>query len=77
MSHFTPDQLAYRADVLISRVSYARSRRNFVWYGAIALSGAAPMRTLGLIEAPIAKLVSLKVFREPPSLREGLGISLR
>ena len=34
------------------------------------------MRTLALIEVPMAQVVSLKVFREPPSLREGLGMTL-
>lgn len=34
------------------------------------------MRTLALIEAPMAQVVSLKMFREPPSLREGLAMSL-
>jgi drug/metabolite transporter (DMT)-like permease len=47
-----------------------------LWYVAFALSDAAPVRTLGLIEVPMAQVVSLKIFREPPSLREGLGISL-
>jgi drug/metabolite transporter (DMT)-like permease len=47
-----------------------------LWFVAFALSEAAPVRTLALIEAPMAQVVSLKVFREPPSLREGLGISL-
>jgi drug/metabolite transporter (DMT)-like permease len=46
------------------------------WYFAYALSDAAPVRTLALIEVPMAQVVSLKMFREPPSLREGLGISL-
>ena len=47
-----------------------------LWFIAFALSEAAPVRTLALIEVPMAQLVSLKMFREPPSLREGLGISL-
>ena len=34
------------------------------------------MRTLALIEVPLAQAVSLKMFREPPSLREGIGMSL-
>ena len=34
------------------------------------------MRTLALIEVPMAQIVSLKMFREPPSLREGLGMTL-
>jgi drug/metabolite transporter (DMT)-like permease len=47
-----------------------------LWFVAFALSEAAPVRTLALIEVPMAQVVSLKMFREPPSLREGLGISL-
>jgi drug/metabolite transporter (DMT)-like permease len=47
-----------------------------LWFIAFALSDAAPVRTLALIEVPMAQVVSLKMFREPPSLREGLGMSL-
>jgi drug/metabolite transporter (DMT)-like permease len=47
-----------------------------LWFVAFALSEAAAVRTLALIEAPMAQVVSLKMFREPPSLREGIGISL-
>jgi drug/metabolite transporter (DMT)-like permease len=46
------------------------------WFLAFALTDAARVRTLGLIEAPLAWVVSHKVFRERPSLREGLGMSL-
>jgi drug/metabolite transporter (DMT)-like permease len=47
-----------------------------LWFIAFALTDAAPVRTLALIEVPMAQVVSLKMFREPPSLREGLGIAL-
>ncbi len=47
-----------------------------LWFIAFALTDAAPVRTLALIEVPMAQVVSLKMFREPPSLREGLGIGL-
>src|SRR5277367_355800 len=47
-----------------------------LWFIAFALSQAAPVRTLALIEVPMAQVVSLKMFREPPSLREGLGMTL-
>ena len=47
-----------------------------LWFIAFALSQAAPVRTLALIKAPMAQVVSLKMFREPPSLREGFGMSL-
>jgi drug/metabolite transporter (DMT)-like permease len=46
------------------------------WFLAFALTDAARVRTLALIEVPLAQVVSLKLFREPPSLREGLGMSL-
>ncbi len=47
-----------------------------LWFIAFALSEAAPVRTLALIEVPMAQVVSLKMFREPPTLREGLGMTL-
>jgi drug/metabolite transporter (DMT)-like permease len=47
-----------------------------LWFIAFALTDAAPVRTLALIEVPMAQVVSLKMFREPPSLREGLGMTL-
>jgi drug/metabolite transporter (DMT)-like permease len=47
-----------------------------LWFVAFALSEAAPVRTLALIEVPMAQVVSQKMFREPPSLRDGLGVSL-
>ena len=47
-----------------------------LWFIAFALSAAAPVRTLALVEVPMAQVVSLKMFREPPSLREGIGMTL-
>jgi drug/metabolite transporter (DMT)-like permease len=46
------------------------------WFIAFALTDAARVRTLALIEVPLAQAVSLKMFREPPSIREGIGMSL-
>jgi len=46
------------------------------WFLAFALTDAARVRTLALIEVPLAQVVSLKLFREPPSLRDGLGMAL-
>ena len=46
------------------------------WFIAFALTDAARVRTLALIEVPMAQVVSLKLFREPPSLRDGLGMTL-
>jgi drug/metabolite transporter (DMT)-like permease len=47
-----------------------------LWFLAFALTDAARVRTLALIEVPLAQVVSLKMFREPPSLRDGIGITL-
>ena len=47
-----------------------------LWFIAFALTDAARVRTLALIEVPLAQIVSLKLFREPPSLRDGLGMAL-
>ena len=47
-----------------------------LWFIAFALTDAARVRTLALIEVPMAQLVSLRLFREPPSLRDGLGMTL-
>jgi drug/metabolite transporter (DMT)-like permease len=47
-----------------------------LWFIAFALTEAAPVRTLALIEVPMAQVVSLKIFREPPTLREALGMTL-
>jgi drug/metabolite transporter (DMT)-like permease len=47
-----------------------------LWFIAFALTDAAPVRTLALVEVPMAQVVSLKMFREPPSLREGIGMTL-
>jgi drug/metabolite transporter (DMT)-like permease len=46
------------------------------WFIAFALTDAARVRTLALIEVPMAQVVSLKLFREPLSLRDGLGMML-
>jgi drug/metabolite transporter (DMT)-like permease len=46
------------------------------WFIAFALTDAARVRTLALIEVPMAQLVSLRLFREPPSLRDGIGMTL-
>ena len=46
------------------------------WFIAFALTDAARVRTLALVEVPLAQAVSLKMFRERPSLREAIGIAL-
>jgi drug/metabolite transporter (DMT)-like permease len=47
-----------------------------LWFIAFALSDAARVRTLALIEVLFAQIVSMKMFREPPSLREIAGMIL-
>jgi len=46
------------------------------WYIGFALAGAAPVRTLSLLEVPLAQVISARIFKERPSLREGLGAAL-
>lgn len=43
------------------------------WFVALALSPAAPVRALGIIEAPIAAAVGHRLFREALSLRQILA----
>jgi drug/metabolite transporter (DMT)-like permease len=40
------------------------------WFVALALSPAAPVRALGIVEAPIAALAGHRLFRERLSLRQ-------
>jgi len=47
-----------------------------LWFIAFSLADAARVRTLGLIEVPLAQAVSMKLFREPMRWREGLGVAL-
>jgi drug/metabolite transporter (DMT)-like permease len=47
-----------------------------LWFIAFALTDAARVRTLALVEVPLAQAVSLKMFREPPSLRDWIGMTL-
>jgi uncharacterized membrane protein len=46
------------------------------WYLAFALTTAARVRTLALIEVIFAQLVSLRMFREGVSRNELIGMSL-
>ena len=47
-----------------------------VWFIAFALTDAARVRTLALVEVLFAQAVSLRLFRERPSGQELLGIAL-
>jgi drug/metabolite transporter (DMT)-like permease len=46
------------------------------WFVAFALTDAARVRTLALVEVLFAQVASLKLFRERPSGREWLGMAL-
>ena len=47
-----------------------------LWFVALALTDAARVRTLALVEVLFAQVASLKLFRERPSRREWLGMAL-
>jgi drug/metabolite transporter (DMT)-like permease len=46
------------------------------WFLAFALTDAARVRTLALVEVLFAQVASLRLFREAPSAREWLGMAL-
>ena len=46
------------------------------WFLGFALTSAARVRTLALIEVFFARIISGKMFSEVPSVREGLGLIL-
>jgi drug/metabolite transporter (DMT)-like permease len=46
------------------------------WFLAFALATAASVRTLALVEVLFAQAISRFAFRQPVSLREGIGIAL-
>ena len=47
-----------------------------LWFVAFALADAARVRTLALVEVLFAQAASLRLFRERPSAREWLGMTL-
>ena len=47
-----------------------------LWFVAFALTDAARVRTLALVEVLFAQAASQKLFRERPSRREWLGMAL-
>ncbi len=65
--------LAWRSSLIAGFMGALASQ---LWFIAFALTDAARVRTLALIEVPLAQAVSLRLFREPPTLREGLGMTL-
>jgi drug/metabolite transporter (DMT)-like permease len=46
------------------------------WFVALALTDAARVRTLALVEVIFAQMASQRLFRERPSAREWLGMTL-
>ena len=65
---------AMRTKSFVVAVAYTKTEAaQIALFGLIALNNPP---TAALIEVPMAQVVSLKMFREPPSLREALGISL-
>jgi uncharacterized membrane protein len=47
-----------------------------MWYLAFALETAAKVRTLALIEIPIAQVLSRNLFKQRLASREAVGIGL-
>lgn len=46
------------------------------WFLGFSLASAAEVRTLALIEVPLARVISGRMFSERPTKREGLGLVL-
>ena len=66
LAHWRPSLLAGFLGALASQF----------WFLGFALTSAAKVRTLALIEVFFARLVSGKLFSEKPSPREGVGLIL-
>ena len=47
-----------------------------LWLMAFSLANAAAVRTLALIEVPMAQIVTRRVFKQGASLREYFGMAL-
>ena len=63
----------WRASLLAGLMGALASQ---LWFVAFALTDAARVRTLALVEVLFAQAASLKLFRERPSAREWLGMTL-
>jgi drug/metabolite transporter (DMT)-like permease len=46
------------------------------WFMAFALTSAAKVRTLALVEVPMAMLVSRQIFKQGASVRDYAGMAL-
>ena len=55
---------------------FAGALASLGWFVAFALMEAAAVRTLGLIELVFAHALSRRLFKEPTSPQEGLGLAL-
>lgn len=64
---------AWRISLLAGSMGAAAS---LAWFTAYAMQGAAPVRTLGMVEVVFSYLVSRRVFSEQLSLTEKLGMAL-
>lgn len=64
---------AWRISLLAGSMGAAAS---LAWFTAYAMQGAAPVRTLGMIEVVFSYLVSRRVFSEKLSAPEKLGMAL-
>ena len=63
----------WRASLLAGLMGALASQ---LWFVAFALTDAARVRTLALVEVLFAQATSLKLFRERPSAREWFGMAL-
>ena len=64
---------AWRISLLAGSMGAAAS---LAWFTAYAMQGAAPVRTLGMVEVVFSYIVSRRVFSERLSLTEKLGMAL-
>ncbi|WP_150287863.1 DMT family transporter [Rhabdaerophilum calidifontis] len=74
------DRPALRAILALWRPSlfagFMGAAASQLWFLGFALTSAAKVRTLALVEVFFARIISGKMFREAPSRREGLGLAL-
>ena len=64
---------SWRISLLAGSMGAAAS---LAWFTAYAMQGAAPVRTLGMVEVVFSYIVSRRVFSEKLSLTEKLGMAL-
>ena len=64
---------AWRISLIAGSMGAAAS---LAWFTAYAMQGAAPVRTLGMVEVVFSYIVSRRVFSEKLSLTEKLGMTL-